>query len=47
MIYQLGDKVPQIDNTVFIADDADVIGHVVLKKMPVFGLMQLLERMVI
>ena len=33
MIYQLGDKVPQIDNTVFIADSADVInGHVVLKK---------------
>ena len=32
MIYQLGDKVPQIDNTVFIADSADVIGQVVLKK---------------
>ena len=32
MIYQLSDKVPQFDNTVFIADSADVIGHVVLKK---------------
>ena len=31
MIYQLGDKTPQIDDTVFIADSADVIGHVVLK----------------
>lgn len=32
MIYQFGDKTPQIDDTVFIADSADVIGHVVLKK---------------
>jgi carbonic anhydrase/acetyltransferase-like protein (isoleucine patch superfamily) len=32
MIYQLGDKAPQIDNTVFIADSADVIGQVILKE---------------
>ena len=32
MIYQLGDKTPQIDDTVFIADSADVIGNVVLRE---------------
>ena len=32
MIYQLGDKTPQIDDTVFIADSADIVGYVVLKE---------------
>ena len=32
MIYQLGDKTPQIDETVFIADSADIVGHVALKE---------------
>ena len=32
MIYQLGSESPKIDDTVFIADSADVIGNVILRE---------------
>jgi len=32
MIYQLGDDMPSIDKTVFVANSADIIGKVVLKE---------------
>lgn len=32
MIYQLGSEIPQIDDTAFVADSADILGKVVLKE---------------
>lgn len=32
MIYQLGNDSPQIDNSVFVAESADIIGRVVIKE---------------
>ncbi|MGB1158646.1 MAG: gamma carbonic anhydrase family protein [Porticoccaceae bacterium] len=32
MIYQLGNDIPQIDKTVFVAESADIIGRVIVKE---------------
>ena len=47
MIYQLGQDKPDIHESVFVAESADVIGKVILKSNPAFGLMQSLEQTLI